>query len=131
MGIKPKSCSFTLDILNSALDVKAFDPIILDVSKVFGLTDNFVILTGRSDRHVQGICNRILSDMEEKGIKAISVEGFEKAHWILIDFGDVIVHLFYEETRKDYDLESLWITADKIEIEELEKLCGDKSVKAA
>jgi len=96
-------------------DVKGFDLAVLDVSNVFHLSDYFVIISGRSDRHVQGIVNKIQGALEQNGIKPLSIEGFDKAHWVLMDYGDVIVHVFYDRAREIYDLESLWVNARKVD----------------
>ena len=87
---------------------------VLDVSDVFDLADYFLIVSGRSDRQVQGIANRISSMLEEHGKKPDSIEGYDEGHWILMDFGELIVHVFYESTRSVYDLESLWVKAKEI-----------------
>lgn len=68
----------------------------------------FVIASGRSDRQVQGIAQRILSSCDKHDIEVLSVEGIEKSHWVLIDTGDVVVHLFYDPVRSKFDLEGLW-----------------------
>lgn len=107
-----------LDILKSCVNAKAKSPVVLDVSQVFDLADTFILVSGRSDRHVQGICNSILSCLEEKSIKPYSVEGFDQGHWVLLDFNNIIVHVFHEEDRELYDLESLWIKAKQYRLDE-------------
>jgi ribosome-associated protein len=112
----PASTELTISIVEASLEAKGKDISVLDVSDVFGLTDHFIIVTGRSDRQVQGICNKILESMEKRGIKPMSVEGFDQGHWVLIDFEDVIVHVFYEPVRAHYDLENLWLKAKKLDL---------------
>lgn len=90
----------------------------LDVREVFGLCDYFVMVSGRSDRQVQGIANKILRTLEVRHVKPHTLEGLEKAHWVLMDFNDVVVHVFYEPLRKYYDLESLWVKAKRFDIRE-------------
>ena len=87
---------------------------VLDVSRVFDLADYFLIVSGRSDRQVQGISNRIAATLEEYGRKPESIEGYDEGHWILMDFGELIVHVFYESTRTLYDLDGLWVKAKEI-----------------
>ena len=113
-------------VIAAGEDVKGFDISILDVSDVFHLSDYFVILSGRSDRHVQGIVNSIQSQLESHKIKPLTVEGFDKAHWVLMDYGDVIVHVFYEKARELYDLESLWVDAKTIDVAKARKIVDDR-----
>lgn len=112
-----QSQQLILDIIRAATDIKGFDLSVLDVSRVFDLADYFVIASGRSDRHVQGIVNKISADLSEKSIKPVAIEGMDKAHWVLMDYGNVLVHVFYEQVRYLYHLEQLWINADKLDIE--------------
>lgn len=102
-------------IIGACNEAKGKDLTILNVSKVFDLSDFFVIVSGKSDRQVQGITNRVLSAMKENNIEPVSVEGMEDAHWVLVDFGEVVVHVFYETTRSYYDIESLWSRAEKVD----------------
>ncbi|MFM1848142.1 MAG: ribosome silencing factor [Pseudomonadota bacterium] len=104
------------EIIAACEEAKGKDLTVLDVSKAFGLVDNFIIVSGRSDRQVQGITNRIIDAVEKSGQKPISVEGFEEGQWVLIDCADVVVHVFYEPVREHYDLESLWMNAQKVEL---------------
>lgn len=103
-------------IANACMEVKAKDVVGLDVREVFDLSDYFVVATGRSDRQVQGIANRILSVLNETGTEVVSIEGFEDGHWILIDTGDIVVHVFYESMREHYDIEALWARAKKVDL---------------
>lgn len=114
-------------IIESCVEAKALDIKLLDVSQVFSLSSYFVVMSGRSDRHVQGICNRIQHDLGEAKVKPIALEGYDKGHWVLLDYGDVIVHIFYESTREHYDLESLWVTAESVDIsDQLRGLPSDR-----
>ncbi len=105
------------EIIKAGLDAKGMDLAVLDVSQVFNLSDYFIILTGRSDRHVQGIANRIQATLAERGIQPVLVEGYDKGHWILLDYGEILVHVFYEKTREIYDLEALWVNARQVDAE--------------
>ncbi len=109
-------------IAEACLEAKGKELVVLDVSSVFDLSDNFVIVSGRSDRHVQGIANKVLSRMKKAGIDAYAVEGFDDGHWVLIDFEDVVLHIFYEPTRKHYDIEGLWMEARQVDLNALESL---------
>jgi ribosome-associated protein len=91
--------------------------ILLDVSELSSFADYFVICSGRSSRQVQGIADHLEENLQSLGIKPQGVEGRREGHWILMDYGDVIVHIFYEATRRFYDLESLWSEARSVPLE--------------
>lgn len=101
----------------SALDKKAENLVILDVRGRSSFTDYFVIMSGRSTRHVQGIAETIGKELTRRRLKSSNAEGFKEGHWVLLDFNDVIVHIFYREVREFYDLEGLWHDAPRIEVE--------------
>ena len=115
--------------LDSALELyvrailrkKALDLVILDVRQLTSITDAFIICSGRSNRQVTAIAEYIQVSLKEKGIKPLSVEGKREGHWVLLDYGHVIIHIFYEPVRDFYDLEDLWIDAEKIQVENLIK----------
>lgn len=94
-----------------ALDKKAYDLVILDVAKLTSIADYFLICTGRSDIQVQTICRHIEESLAKVGVKPLSIEGFTYGQWVLMDFGDVVVHIFYETVRDFYNLEGLWSQA--------------------
>ena len=104
------------DVLHACSETKARNLTILNVEQVFSLSSLFIIASGRSDRQVQGICNRIRISLEEHGVTPISIDGYEQGHWILMDYGDVVVHVFYEPVREHYGLESLWSGAQRYAI---------------
>ena len=89
----------------AALEKKAADVEIIDVSGKVDYADYLVLMTGRSDRHVAAIAEAVDELLGEHGMRAISVEGLPAAHWVLIDLVDVVVHVFLEETRALYDLD--------------------------
>jgi ribosome-associated protein len=93
---------------------KAIDPILLDVGELTSITDFFIIASGSSTRQVQAIASHLLRKMRQAGFRAMGVEGESEGQWILTDFGDVVVHLFYQPVREFYDLEGLWIEAPRI-----------------
>ena len=110
------SMSLALKILECASDAKGKDLALLDVSSVFDLASFFIIVTARSDRQAQGISNRILLTLEEQGVEPISRDGYDEGHWVLMDYGDVVVHVFYEPVREHYDIERLWKNALRLPV---------------
>lgn len=102
-----------------ALDTKAEDLVVLDVRTLASFTDYFVIMSGRSTRHVQGLAEAIASGLGSKRISSKHSEGLREGLWVLLDFGEVVVHIFYHENRRFYDLEGLWHDARRIDPEQL------------
>lgn len=98
----------------TGLDKKAEDPVILDLHKLTNVATFFVIMHGNSDRHVKAIAEHILITFKQKGIQLLHQEGITESLWILLDFGEVIVHIFYKETRDYYGLERLWGDAPRL-----------------
>lgn len=101
-----------------ALDAKAEDLVVLDVKGISSFTDYFVIMSGRSTRHVQGLAETIEHAMRSKRINTSHAEGLQEGMWVLLDFDDVVVHIFYHEQRSFYDLEGLWHDAKPVKIDE-------------
>ncbi len=101
-----------------ALDKKAYDLVLLEVSEVTSIADYFIICSGRSDRQVQSIAQGIGEYLGKEGIAPLSVEGQTRGHWVLMDFSDVIVHVFYQPVREFYDLEGLWSHAPRVNLPE-------------
>jgi ribosome-associated protein len=99
-----------------ALDKRAEDVIIIDLRKLSAPTDYFVICSGAADRQVKAIADNILEGTVEKGVKPWHVEGYGALKWVLIDYVDVVVHVFHKETREFYSLETLWGDAPMEEI---------------
>ncbi len=116
-------------VLDACQSAKAQDLVVLDMNEVFDMSDYFVIVSGRSDRQAQGICNKVLAELDKRGVEPVMVEGFDDGHWILVDLGDVILHVFYEPLRQHYDLEGLWLKARKYTVEESDQ--GHYELKAA
>jgi ribosome-associated protein len=107
----------------SCSESKGSDLVVLELQSSTSATDSFVadffvIVSGRSDRQVQGISNRIVEDMALLGIKPYSIEGMEDGQWVILDFGDTIVHVFYGPERNKYDLEGLWARASRYVVDE-------------
>ena len=101
-------------ISRAALDGKAEDLLVLDVRNLTVFADYFVVMSGRSTRHVQGLAAAVDKTMSRKRLKSANTEGLAEGHWVLLDFDDVIVHIFYSETRAFYDIEGLWHDAPRI-----------------
>jgi len=105
----------SLDLyVKAALGKKAIGLVILDVRELTSIADAFIICSGRSNRQVSAIAEYIQVDLKKHGIKPLSVEGIKEGHWVLLDYGHVIIHIFYEPVRNFYDLEGLWVDAEKI-----------------
>jgi ribosome-associated protein len=98
----------TLLLTRYALDKKACDLVVLDVREHTSIADYFILCSGRSDRQVQSIAQGLQDNAAEEGFKPFAVEGTQRGHWVLMDFSDVIVHIFYEPVRQFYDLDGLW-----------------------
>jgi ribosome-associated protein len=98
-----------------ALDKKALDVRILEIQKLSSIADYLVLATGRSDKQVQAIADSVRQGLKKFG-KALDIEGEKEGNWIVIDYGDVIVHVFQEELRRRYDLDELWSAAPSLEI---------------
>ncbi len=107
-------------LVSACLEAKAQHVTILNIHACSDIADYFVVVSGRSDRHVQGIVNRVVEDLGQKGITPYSVEGYEKAHWVLLDFGNMVLHVFYAPTREHYDLEGLWNRAERVDLPDAE-----------
>ncbi len=104
-----------LDIyVQAALEKKAEGVVVLDVRGKTSIADAFIICSGRSNRQVSAIADNIQRFLRKQGIKPLSVEGQGEGHWVLLDYGHVILHVFYESTRRFYDLEGLWVDARRV-----------------
>ena len=101
-------------IAELALEKKAEDVVVLDVAKQAGFTNYFVIASGNSDVHLKTLCDYIEDELAQYRVKVWQKEGYENLKWILMDFVDVVVHIFDRETREYYDLETLWADAEKM-----------------
>ena len=110
----PKSVS---TIIRAARDKKAFDIVVLDLRKAGGFTDYFVICTGQNPRQISAIADGVMASIRETaGEKPALVEGVQKSEWVLIDYFNVVVHIFSRECRAFYGLERLWGNAVRHEI---------------
>ena len=95
---------------------KAESIVALDVRKLTSYADTLIICSGRSNRQVSAIAEHIKLELKEKKIRPINIDGMKEGKWVLLDYSDVIIHVFYEETRAYYDLEGLWADARRIAI---------------
>ena len=95
-------------ILNSLEDIKAVNPVAIDVKNISSLTDFMVIASGTSNRHLSAMSERVLEGLKENNVSGIRIEGQGGDEWLLVDAGDVIIHLMSSDAREFYDLESLW-----------------------
>ena len=104
--------------MEAALEKKALEPVLLDVTDKGTYTDYILVVSGRSDRHVQAVADGVLEAMKrETGALPIGIEGKRDGQWALLDFGDIIVHVFYHPMREFYDLEGLWVDAPRVQVD--------------
>jgi ribosome-associated protein len=103
--------------IEAALDKKALAPVLIDVSGMASYTDFIGVVSGRSDRQVDAIAESIRQAMKQRGRYTLGTEGTGNGRWTLLDFGSVVVHVFYHPVREFYDLESLWIEAPRVPID--------------
>jgi len=104
-----------LAIADEGLDKKAQNVEIIDVHGMVDYADYVVVMSGRSDRQVNAIARGIEQGLQQKSVaRCLGVEGLPQGNWVLMDFGDVVVHIFHQDTRGYYDLESLWIDAARV-----------------
>jgi ribosome-associated protein len=95
---------------------KALDVLVLEVRNLVGYTDYFVICSGQSDRQVQAIAQHLLEEMRAERVLPLGVEGLSRAQWVLVDYNDVVVHVFQDNVRGFYDLEGLWSDAPRLTV---------------
>ena len=107
---------FLKPYLSVLSDRKAENVVVLDVRSLTSFTDAFIIASGRSNRQVTAIGQHINKEMKKKGVKAFTVDGLAEGKWVLLDYGDVIIHVFFDETRKFYNLEGLWADARRVDV---------------
>ncbi len=95
---------------NKAQDIKA-----LDISEISTLADSFIIASGNSDRQVKALKDYVENKLAKEGYEPLNIEGYDLANWILMDYGDVVIHIFDEESRAYFDLEHTWRDAKVVE----------------
>ena len=101
--------------LEALEDLKAQDITRLNVTRLSDVMDQLIIASGTSNRHVKSLADQVIGKAKEKGYKPIGVEGMENADWVLVDFGDTVIHLMLPQTRALYDLEGLWSVITSID----------------
>jgi ribosome-associated protein len=109
----------------AALDIKALDPLILDLRGISSVAEFFVILTGTSNRHVVAVAENVMDVFKAVGIKALGDEGTREGKWVLLDYGEIVVHVFLEPVREYYDIERLWIDAPRLDLDSPGDSSGD------
>lgn len=103
------------------VDARALEPVLLDMRDVTTITDYFLICHGTSNVHIRGLADALRDGLDEQGLRPYGLEGYDDARWILLDYGDLIVHIFAEEERDFYDLERLWSDAARVPAPAAEK----------
>ena len=103
--------------VKAVLEKKSIDPVILDLRGLTSIADFFIICSARSNRQVMAIAEFIKADLKKHGIKPVGIEGIKEGRWVLINYGHVIIHIFYESLRSFYDIEGLWTDAKRISME--------------
>lgn len=132
--ISAEECGEELDerictALRSASDKKALDLVVLDLRAIASFTDYFLITSGTNPRQVQAIADEIVEQLKKQGTRAARVEGYATAEWVLVDYGDFVVHVFEEKSRRFYDLERLWRDAARVELPPEFASAGDSSLR--
>jgi len=100
-----------------ALEKKAREVLVVELSGLTDIADFFVLASGTSERHVKTIAEGVEQGMKERATMPLATEGYDDGRWVIMDYGDVIVHVFLEDLRELYDLESLWIEAKRQRME--------------
>jgi ribosome-associated protein len=107
-----------LELILDALDEKkALDVVTLDVSRQTQMMDYLVICTGTSNIHIRSLADGVIEKMKERGYKGVRAEGYNEARWVLLDYGEVVLHIFAEDDREFYRLEEFWKGAPRLEPE--------------
>jgi ribosome-associated protein len=109
--------AFAKAIIEAALDKKAIEPVLIDVCGQASYADFIGVVSGRSDRQVDAIAEGVCQAMADHGRRPLGREGARNGRWVLIDFGDVVLHVFYHPLREVFDIESLWIDAPRVKLQ--------------
>ena len=105
-----------LHCINTALSRKAQQLVVMNVREISSFADYFLICSGSSDRQVKALCSHLQENLKKLGMQPLGVEGEKHGRWILMDYGDVVIHIFLEPLRKFYDLERLWVDAPRMAV---------------
>lgn len=116
-----ETCETVLDericaALHAAGEKKAIEPVVLDLREIASFTDYFLIVSGQNERQVQAISDEVYEQLKKSGETAARVEGYKTAEWILLDYGDFVMHVFEQKARQFYDLERLWRESKRVEL---------------
>jgi len=117
-GMTESSKKKSLVGVHAALEKKAEGVVLLNMKGSVSYADYFLICSGRSDRQVQAIAQSIQTAMKKRRYQALGIEGMNHGRWVLLDYGDMVVHVFQESVREFYDLEELWVDAPRVNIED-------------
>lgn len=112
-----QSRKMAMSAFDAAITKNAMEPVLLDVSHLASYTDFLLVLSARSLRQVDAITEAVHQGMKEAGYDPISREGNRGGKWVLLDYGDVVIHVFYHPVREYYDLEGLWIEGERVELD--------------
>jgi len=112
-----RSRLLAMKAVEAALEKKAVEPVLLDVHELASYTDFILVVSGRSDRQVAAIADGVAEALSRENARPLGKEGTKGGHWTLLDFGDLIVHVFYHPVRDFYDLESFWVDAPRVRLE--------------
>ena len=108
-GNNPAQGGALLSVAQDALeDLKAVEPVVLDVRSLSSVMDYLIVASGTSSRHVKSLADNVLTKAREQGVRPLGIEGERAGEWVLVDFGDVVVHVMQPAARSFYDLERLW-----------------------
>ena len=113
--------------IKAASEKKAKNLVVLDVADLTSIADVFIICSGQSNRQVNAIADSIVVNLKKQKIKPLNVEGTGEGHWVLLDYGHVIIHVFYEPVREFFDLEGLWVDAKRIPTPDMKKSQSSKN----
>ena len=114
----PASATLAQRAAALCLDLKANDVVVLDVRGVTDMTDFFVIASGTSDTHVRSVAEHVLEELRKEGSRAHHVEGVQQGRWVLLDYVDMVVHIFHPTLREFYQLERLWSDATVVAVDQ-------------
>ena len=114
----PARYSEAMRAAHLAQDMKANDVVLLNLQRVTDMTDFFVIASGTSDTHVRSVAEHVLEELRKKGSRAHHVEGVQQGRWVLLDYVDLVVHIFHPTLREFYQLERLWGDAAVVAVDQ-------------
>ncbi len=106
-------------VVKACDDKKALDIKVLDISKLTSIADYFVIVSGNSSSQTMAIADEVEDKMKEEGFEEVIKEGYQSARWILMDYGNIIVHIFHREEREFYNLERLWADSEELTLDNI------------